>query len=396
MTSTTPPDSDLWARSLLNAVRRWFFLPFALGLIGAVLGGSAGMAAQPSSESLLGVQSTETDGAGLQRLVESAVQELNTTEIYATAAKASGVDADSLRQRTRIAAVPDSQILSVTVTAPTAGQAAAESRAISDAGVQASQDRTKAELKRLTDATLKLMSDPASRATDDRAERARVARLGDELAANQSALVRGSNQLTLLQSGEATSTVASPLLLAGMGLVGGVLLGLALALLLGARRGKIQSTRELHQLYPQFPVLNLAEVPSVISIEAGAISTVIVAGVQRSPEKLQVVTDAVRDGLRLAGREVQLVNEHQSAVLTPMRLNGSARYARDSTTQDVSVLSTSLNSAVVRRVRRDPGTLLLITVEPRNTRWKWLGGYLSDLDERTYLLVQRESSKWTG
>jgi len=113
---------DPWGRSVLSGLRRWIALPIVLALLGAAVGLFAATRTRPSAEVLLRVESSATDGAAMQMVQESTVMELDTAPIY-TAAVGSDSTPGDLRTRTQIAVVPNSQLISITVTAPTAQQA---------------------------------------------------------------------------------------------------------------------------------------------------------------------------------------------------------------------------------------------------------------------------------
>ena len=102
-----------------------------------VAGGLVGMGARPSAEALVSVRSIAVDGAGLERAAESAALAMSTRPLFKTAAQQVRADPDDLRNRTKVGAKPNTQIISVTVTAPTSEQAAREANAVAAAAVAA-------------------------------------------------------------------------------------------------------------------------------------------------------------------------------------------------------------------------------------------------------------------
>lgn len=379
MTKSTTEHYDPWGRSVLNGLRRWIVLPIALALAGAAAGLLAGTVLRPSAEAMLRVESAANDGAGMQMVQESTVLELNTAPIYDVAAAATGTTPADLRARTQIAAVNESQLVTITVTAATPEEAVAQTDAIADAAIKANQQRIEQKLATVTESTRELIDD--GKLTNTAAEQSRVTRLGDTLGQNQSNLVASSRNLTLVHGAEVSTLLPSPLLLGALGLVAGGLLGAAVAVLLGARRGPIQSARELHQLYPNAAVVDSLDLESVIALEAENVSTVYIAGVGRETEELQVIADAVRTQLLAVGRQLAGHDTPHS-----VRLAERAEHAQ--------VVTTVLTDTVLRRVSRDGSALLIVPVRPKVTRMEQLDPFAARLSDRTYLLVEHRPSHW--
>ena len=192
---TTETPYDPWGRSVLNALRRWIIVPIVLALVGAAAGLVAGSMAKPSAEALLRVDSSAVDGTAMKMVQESSMLEMDTAPVYNAAANKTGTTPADLRARTEIAAIPDSQLITVTVTAATAVDAVQQADAIAAAAIDINQNRIDTELEQLTDSTRDLITN--SRLSNTSAEQARVSRLGDTLGQNQSNLVVGSRNLVL-------------------------------------------------------------------------------------------------------------------------------------------------------------------------------------------------------
>ena len=82
------------------------------------------------------------------------------------------------------------------------------------------------------------------------------------------------------------------------------MIGGVIALLLGSRRGKVHSTRELRQLYPNASVVDALDLESVITLESQNASVVYVAGLRQTAEELEAIADAVRTQFLANGREI--------------------------------------------------------------------------------------------
>ena len=362
---------------MLHAVRRWALIPLVLAVLGAVAGGLAGIRARPSAEALVSVQSAAVDGAGLERAAESAVLAMSTKPLYKSAAQLVGADPDDLRNRTKVGAKPNTQIISVAVTAPTSEQAVREANALAAAAVTIGESGIPDQLEQVTAEFRKLIRDHPL--TSAEAERARLGRLGDELATQQAAVLTSGQQLTVVQEAEPSRLVPATHILAGMGALVGMLLGLGVAQLLGVRRGTVQSARELAQLYPEASVIQTADLRGMLALEP-RVRTVFLAGVRRSGEDLVRVTERVRETLILDGREVVVTDASPSP--------------DEPASRHITIVPTLLNETVLRRSARDDGTLLIVPVQPRVTRLEALDVFAPRLNDRSYLLVDERVREW--
>lgn len=363
---------------MLHAARRWAFIPLLLAILGAVAGGLVGLNAKPSAEALISVQSSAVDGAGLERAAESAGLAMSTRTLYRTAAWRVGADPDDLRNRTKVGAKPNTQIISVTVTAPTSEQAVKEANGLAAAAVSIGESGIPDRLEQVTE-DFRMLVREHRLGGSEAAERGRLARLGDELANQQTAVLTSGQQLTVVQPAEPARLVPSTRILAGMGAMAGALLGLGLAQLLGVRRGTVQSARELAQLYPEASVIQTADLRGMLALEP-RVKTVFLAGVRRSGEELVRVTERVRQTLILDGRDVE-VRDASPGPDEPV--NGQ-----------INLVPTLLNETVLRRSARDDGTLLIVPVEPRVTRLEALDVFAPRLNDRSYLLVDERVREW--
>jgi hypothetical protein len=377
MNSKSTESHDQWGRSVLTAARRWVYIPLGLAIVGAVAGGYVGSVAKPSAEALLLVKSEAIDGQGMERTVESEALQLKTQTLFDMAAGRAGVTPDSLRARTKIGAKPNTQIISIKITAPSTAQAIREASAVANAAVEQVSADVPAQLEQITDETRKLIRDQKLPNKD--AERARLAKLGDDLASRLSGVLDRSQQLDLLQAGEPTRLVPSTPIMAAMGGLAGALLGLALAQLLGVRRGTIKSGRELSQLYPDATVIAPAELENMITIEPKA-RTVFLAGVRRGSKELDLLTETVRRSLTSSGRDVFV---RTGAPSLDQPTNGH-----------IDLIPTTLSATVLRRTARDDEALLIVSIQPRVTRLEALDAFVPQLSERSYLLVDEQTPEW--
>ena len=375
---------DPWGRSLWRAVRRLWVLPLLLAILGAGAGAWAGDAAQPSAEALVRVDTVADDSEAMSRAVQTVVQELDTAPVFAAAAEQTGGTGTELRQRTQIAPATDSQVLTITVTAPSIEQAVKETDAIVAVAIDQGNDQRNRELAQITQETRELIAE--SKLTDRDAERARVASLGDALAASQANLLANSRQLSVLSPAAQSGVTPSPVLLAALGVVGGTMAGLALALFAGARRGRVKSARELRRLYPHLPVLEQQDLGSLVSMESATTSTWVVGGFEQTIDDLHPVIEQLSQHLGASNLRV----EHTQTLSVLRERKGSRR----ATSDEVSVVATTVNQAVIRGVERDPEAALLLVIQLEQTRNEWLDQFAAACGDHTYLLVADTPPNW--
>ncbi len=377
MAEVADSNIDPWGRSLGETLRRWWWIPTVLALLGALVGGAAGLNSPKSAEALLAVQVTSDNPDAVDQGTQASMMEISTQEVFSSAAKTRNVSASDLRKRTEIAVVPSSTILAVKSTAGDADTAAADANAVANAGMEASAARLQGQLKALTQNTETLIA--VQRLKDAQAERTRVTQLGGSLANSQQSLLTQSRQLTLLQSANAAdATSTSPILLGLMGLVGGGLIGLALTLLFGGRRGRMSSMREMRRLYPNLEFIPARDLPAILSMEAGSVDRVVLSGVRVPAASVRNMVDPVNAGVHAAGRA--------SHVTEDVAQFGAEHFGRDGSRQ-VTILQTPLSGAIVRRVARDPRSLLMVLVRPHKTKFEWLDEHAAQFGDRTYVVV---------
>ena len=369
---------DPWGRSLGETLRRWWWVPAAFALVGAVLGGLIGSGSPSSVPALLRVQSTASNGDGLNQAAQSALTEMGTSEVFGRAASELGIAERDLRARTKLTTVPESLILQVEVSAPSPEEAVRDANAVAAAGVAASSERVANEMSSLTASTAEVIR--TQRLADQNAEAQRVARLGAALAENQSQTLAQSRQLTVLQAAAleaATSTSRVMLIL--LGGVGAGLVGVALALFFGGRRGRMSKLGEMRRLYPDLEFIPARDVPAVLSMEMPTPQRVVITGVRAPVAAIRSLIDPVAEGFKAAGRDV--------VVTQNVAKYGASQSAPAVKGAPATVLETGLSTAIVKRVARDPEALLLVLVRPHKTRFEWLDEHSGQFGDRTYIVV---------
>lgn len=341
------------------SVRRWFFIPLALALVGVLLGALAGNSVRPSAEALVSVSTRNQDATTMARVMETVVQQLRAPGVFERAVNSlgDGAEAADLRERTRVAAVATSQVLAVQVVANTDEAAIREADAVVSAAIDQEQASRSEVLQRLTKSIRTLMESKSSTVENKEAEQARLIRLGAALADSQSTITTGEVNLEPLQEARTTRLSAGPASLALFCGLGAALLGLAISLVLGVRRGGVRDLAQLGELFPHLPVIERRDLAEVLKLEGGTISTIIVSGAQSSREALMSLREEVAEQVTRLQPDVEF-----------------------------NVLVSELNDTVIRRLKSDPSTLVLVAVDAPQLRLNWLGKRLDELVERAYLI----------
>lgn len=377
MADVADSNIDPWGRSLSETLRRWWWIPSILALLGVLVGAAAGLNSPKSAVAILTVQITSENPDAIKQATQSAMTEVSTQEVFSSAAKARNINPTGLRARSEISVVPDSTMLAVKVTADDANTAAADANALAKAGVDQSAARMQNQLRALTANTETLINGQGLR--DTQAERTRITQLGGALAQSQQNLLTQSRQLTVLQNAAAAdATSTSPVLLGLMGLIGGSLIGIAFTLLFGGRRGRMNTMREMRRLYPNLEFIPARDVPAILSMEAGSVDRVVLSGVRVPAASVRGMVDPVADGVHAAGRDAHVTED--------VAQFGAEHFGRDGKRQ-VTVLQTPLSGAIVRRVARDPRSLLMVLVRPHKTKFEWLDEHAGQFGDRTYVVV---------
>lgn len=346
-----------------------------LAVVGGIVGGLAGISAPKTAEALVHVQVSGPDSQNNAAAIQSSLVEAGSREVYDAAAQRTGVDVATLRQNTDVAAVTNTSYLSVTATDRDADRAAALANGLADAAVEASSRRITDQLNELTRRTSVLISEQPL--TDPQAEEQRVSRLGGQLADQQGQMLTQSRRLTLMQGAEAaTATGTSTPLLGAMGVLGGGLAGVALALLFGGRRGRMTSINEMRRVYPEIEFVPARELPTVVSMEAHDLDRVVLTGVKAPAGAVRGLVEPVAAGFHAAGRDVSVTDD----VAAFGQLNGSRPAS-------ATLLQTQLSSAIVKRTARDPHAMLLVLVRPNRTRFEWLDEHVTQFGDRVCVVV---------
>jgi hypothetical protein len=350
------------------ALKRWWWLPVITTIALLLAMGWVGRSIEPkTSAQLLMVSSgANNDAQTVARNNASTLAQIQASNAFDVAAQQTGVPADDLRQRTRVATSGDAAVVQIEVSAPTAEEAAQQANAVAKAAVAASEARLRAELDAVTAATSKLIETPQLKSTT--AEQARTDGLAARLAASQGDLLASSGRLSVLKEADPAAATRAPLTsLALLGAVGGLVLGLLPVQLFFRRRGRVSSMEELAGLYPDLDTVRPNEVPRLVD---ESVDSVFVVDHERSGAASSGADDAAH----------QVVQSLASVgVLTRAPLADFAGGPGD-----VTLVSTTPQDA---RRRQRASSLVLWPVHLRRTKIQDLDRAVADARGRSALLV---------
>ncbi|HYO85514.1 MAG TPA: hypothetical protein VES01_03510 [Dermatophilaceae bacterium] len=374
-------DSDQWGTSLVAKVKRRWWVLVVTGLLGALFAGWVAASTPYRASALLLLRVRAFDSTAMERATQSALEETGAPVVFDSAAKALAVTRQDLQARTTLAASTKSLVLTVQVADDDPARAAAGANAVANAAVAVSKQRRDGELARLREATTELIAERPLRGAA--AETARVQKLAEGLAANQSNVLGDYGRLELLQSADSTgATRPSTSNLALVGAIAGAALGLALLLLSRGRQGRVASEKELRSLYPMADVVRPHDLPAVLALASPPYRMVAVA---EHPEDLRQggssVADTVCSELHDAGYEVAVVSAGQAGGLAGL---AGLHRANNSTVHIMSVPATPI---MLSRAAADPGVLVLCAVQPKRTQIGDLDRLAPYFTERTALVL---------
>ena len=359
------------------ALRRWWVLVLVLAALGAALGYRAGQGAPATSQVLLRVGVIGTDSSLVTQAVQTAVLLSDSPETYARAAAGLGSEGRSLASRTVIASVPDTQVFSVTVTAPNGPQATADASAVAAAAVELSAQRSAAVFAVIRSRGNELLA--TGTLSDPNAERARRSQVGASVAQSQSDALSASEQLTVLSSQPVSGgVIGSPAVVAALGLLAGALVGAALALGLGSRRGRVRNLQELQLGYPDVEAMPLTALPAVLADTADRGDSLVLLVGPGNERVSGAVVDAAESALVDSGRRVLRVNiadaPEEGEVSTSTAL---ARAPREQLLSehgcDVVLLTGGFDNDLVHRVAAQSVASVVVAVRLRRSRHRRLG-----------------------
>jgi hypothetical protein len=297
--------------ALLRARWPWLVIAGLLGtLLGLLLGASQMFQAtavlrltgQNDSVRVKQLGQTYEELAASPPVIEKAVTDK-------TLVAAEQIDAADLEPRVTALWVNDTDLIEITVRNTSGVMAVAEANAVQQAVIDlanSNRDRNVAELQTAVLAAIgdKLKGDGLP------AESSRRDALAQGLGNAQLEEIRAAASITI--GNKATSYVASGAsrpVSAGLGGIGGFMVGAVAALIVGAGRRRVRTPSELRSLAPELPLRSTTQAGEVAGrlLESGH-STLVVLSLPSTPSSASRFAAAVANHLRTHGSSVTLVN----------------------------------------------------------------------------------------
>jgi len=381
------PATTLEVSSVVTSLRRWWWLPLALSLVGGGIGYGVGGHSPVRSVILLRVGINSQDSTLVTQAVQTARYLIDSPQVFEIAARGTGRTPADLQSRSVITPVDSSQVISVAVTAPTASEAAAMSEAVAKAAIAVSDLESQNRLNDIRARGNNLLS---TEQLDDRsAEAARRSQIGQSVAASQSSVIASSDRLSVLTRQPAAATgISSPMVISALGAFGGLLLGCAFAYMLGARRGRVRNLNEIRLAFPQIESITSDEMPNMLADTVeGRGSLIFMASTSAAAE-----TEAVHracGALEQAGLRPIVIDTRQ-----PMSVSMAAVIPRaerelllEERRADVILLSGPATRALIRRVSNQADSSVVILIHRKITRHRELNQLVGEIGVAPAVLV---------
>jgi hypothetical protein len=240
------------------ALRAWWPVVVVLAVVGFGVGMYSVGVASYSATALLRVD-VSTNPLQSKEIISTAQVLVDSDPVYFRATDGTREAADALRARTSVGVVSDGEVLKVTVVAPTAAAATAQTNKMADAAVTQAQALSVDQFNRVTKLAQDSLKNGALADVDS--EKQRREHVGQNLADAQSAASRSSDLLTRIGGVQAPVAMGLPPRLAGpLGALIGALLGFAASLMLGVRRNRVRRPGDLKVVDPRLRVYGPDEI----------------------------------------------------------------------------------------------------------------------------------------
>ncbi len=372
---STTVRSDPWGRFAFLALRKWWWIP-SLGAVLAVAAGFVGVALAPAkATAYASVEAGVSTSFEMSEQAAAAVRESQTSAVLAAAAKELDITPKELEDSTKIGIVQPSQVVYFRATALDRSDAVLRANALARAAALASIDRVRTKVETVTFESEHALDNQPLRNTA--AEKSRVKQFGASVGSSQASLVAGSRRLLIIQEADPLNVDDLPMLpiVLASG-IGGALLGTALVLLIGPRRGRVKGLGSLSMLFPDGQVLGLDSVRDVVASGLSTQDLIGVCPVGVDDEALDKVGEQIGKAVEPSGRGLRVSDDHHLLGRGP----GDGMRA-------VEVVQLPALRPVVKRAMADPNAVSLLVVEPGTTRIKDIDRLADGLTGDAFVVV---------
>lgn len=377
MTTATAVSAESWEKALRRALRRWSIPIIGLGVACALLAGWVAASAPARASAIVEVQTDAVDPVVLARQMQSTKTAVESSTAFADAARTVGRAEDEVRRITRLTSAADATHLVIEASAGTVADSARIANAVADAAIAFSTRAVREQVAAVADTTSEAMR--TAPLADAQAERARINRLGEGLADNQTKILGGSRSLSVIQRASETAGDggSSPWSMGVLGLLGGLLLGGLVAAVLPRHRGSVGRINDVRELYPGVETVTMEDLPAIVAAMDPQIRRVVVSDISRA---------------RRAGTLRQLADRLSSAgyaVAVHSGAKGIAAAPPPAAEQTLSVVEAPASITVARVFNDDPETMTVYPVYLGQTRAEDLDRIAPYFCERTVLLAMQ-------
>ena len=255
---TVDEPTALGKGAAIQALRRWWWLVVSITLASEIFALKVLDHSTYSAVALVQAETTRIESRAIDQAAKGAVVRIRSQGTFALAAEETGIAKEIIEERTRVSVIPETDVVRISVTDDDEASAVTTANSVAKASIAIDERRVAQRLDDVTADAARLLRQ--NRLRSDDAERAREDALGSALGAQQSEQIISEGRIRLLSLAAVGDTERLTSRLAALVVsLGGLLLGCALALALGARRGRLRSRRHAKDLYPLATVVNASD-----------------------------------------------------------------------------------------------------------------------------------------
>ena len=284
------------------AARRWWPVVVTMALLGGLLGVAASSNPTYTSTALVRILSLTPDGQGFENTQQTALLLMQTDEVFQRAAEIVGEDSAALRSRTAVTRVTETDLLEIDVAGKSQAQTVREAGSIASAGRELMQDLSKDQV-----AQAALSSDRAIVSgvlPNGAAELARQQELGKAAGTRQDVGLATALSLSPVGTPQSTRAGLPRSIAVAIGILVGLLLGIAGAWLYGRRFGRLRRVGDVRAALPNAGVIDGGRLAGVAHrYSERSKSLISVLALTEAAPALRELTSTLDAELRTEGRK---------------------------------------------------------------------------------------------
>jgi hypothetical protein len=295
-------DRRINVSTIASAARRWWPVVVTMALLGGLLGVAASSNPTYTSTALVRILSLTPDGQGFENAQQTALLLMQTDEVFQRAAEIVGEDSAALRSRTAVTRVTETDLLEIEVAGKSQAQTVREAGSIASAGRELMQDLSKDQV-----AQAALSSDRAIVSgvlPNGAAELARQQELGKAAGTRQDVGLATALSLSPVGTPQSTRAGLPRSIAVAIGILVGLLLGIAGAWLYGRRFGRLRRVGDVRTALPNAGVIDGGRLAGVAHrYSERSKSLISVLALTEAAPALRELTSTLEAELRTEGRK---------------------------------------------------------------------------------------------